>query len=215
MPTPTYATVPVKGLVEERVKTPNPWVSITFDEPLGDNTPTILSDFAATAQMKGTFFQVGAQIAADEALAYSILQAGHEIANHSYQHVDLTQAPEHGFYQWYACNQIIKAACGFTPCLARPPLGRVDDSVVNMAAKLGLTTAKWTRTHDLGITDPAQIASIILTGYNGKNPVQRGDIILLHQIDSCTAALPAILAGLQARALRSVRLTELLGGSFH
>src|SRR4029079_690886 len=100
----------------------------------------------------------------------------------------------------------IQAETGFRPCLARPPGGKVDAGVIASAEALSMTSVKWGHSPCWCDPNPHHIAQTALDG------VQPGQIILLHQTDADTQALPMILQGLQDRGLRSVPTTALLGG---
>lgn len=206
--------VPQVGELVESVTTSRPHVAVTFDEPMGKETLGILQSFAE-AGMRGTFFTVGNQArnrdkaAYPPALARAARKAGHELGNHSWSHPRLTELQDKGYYQYWLAQRAIRDATGWTPCCARPPYGAVDDGVIRSAGRLKMATVKWSKTASVYQTDPDAIADACLTG------VGPGDIILLHQIAPCAAALPLILAGLEAEGLASVRITTLLGGAFH
>jgi peptidoglycan/xylan/chitin deacetylase (PgdA/CDA1 family) len=186
--------------------TSQPWCSITYDEHLGKNTQSILNAFAA-AGMHGTFFTVGKELAAKPTLAQEILDLGHEIGNHSWNHARLTTLSDHGAAQLSLTNQRMASVVGFTPGTMRPPFGKLDAQVVNTATALGLATVKWNLAANIFETDPAVVTSRVLAG------VARGVIVILHQVDSHAQALPGILSGLTARGLSSVPVAQLLGGA--
>lgn len=204
-PAPTGCSVPVSGLVN-RGATSKPWVTVTYDEHLSPtNTRSIIQAFDRF-DMKGTFFTVGKEAWARPGLTHAILDHGNEIGNHSWSHVDLTQTNDKGLYQYRLTNQTIQAETGFRPCLARPPGGKVDAGVIASAEALGMASVKWGHSPCWCDPNPHHIAQTALDG------VQPGQIILLHQTDADTQALPMILQGLQDRGLRSVPTTALLGG---
>jgi peptidoglycan/xylan/chitin deacetylase (PgdA/CDA1 family) len=197
--------MPVMGLVKEAV-TEEPWVSVTYDEHLGPNTGRILDTFADQG-MSGTFFTLGEEANAHPELVRMILEEGHEIGNHAYHHRRLTQISDHGHRQYRKTLLAIEALTGFRTALARPPFGRLNDGVIAAAASLGMTTVKWSLTPRWS-DNPRKIAEYLLDG------VRPGQIILLHQNDYCTDALPYLLEGLREQGLRSVPATLLLGGRF-
>jgi len=184
----------------------HPWCSITYDEPLGRNTVPILDAFA-DAGMRGTFFTIGRQIAAESSLAELILAGGHEIGNHSWNHSRLPKLGDHGYHQLSLTQEKMASILGFTPGTFRPPYGSLDAQVVANATELGLATVKWNVSAKTTEPDPANITSQVL------EYVARGSIVALHQLASHTQALPDILAGLTRRGLASVPVAQLLGGA--
>ena len=61
-------------------------VALTFDDaPVPQTTEMVLATLAEK-QVRGTFFAIGAQMAAQPQLAQRIVAAGHQLANHSWSH---------------------------------------------------------------------------------------------------------------------------------
>src|SRR5262245_47795886 len=61
--------------------------ALTFDDgPTPVFTPRAL-DITAAAGIPATFFMIGRLVADHPALATTVLEAGHEVANHSWSHV--------------------------------------------------------------------------------------------------------------------------------
>jgi peptidoglycan-N-acetylglucosamine deacetylase len=203
---PVGCEVPVTGLVTE-AKPEEAWVSVTYDEHLGPNTRRILEAFAEYG-MAGTFFTVGEEAEENPDLARSILEEGHEIGNHTYHHRDLTQTPDHGRRQYAKGLRAIQVVTGFRTALARPPFGKINDDVVAAAHSLGMTTVKWGRSPFWADPSARHIAEFAL------ERMVSGRIVVLHQNDPGAEALPLILSGLRDRGLRSVPVTQLLGGRF-
>ena len=92
--------------------------------------------------------------------------------------------------------------------LFRPPFGTYDDAAVRRAGKWGwTTTVTWSAgSRDWeGLTADAIVAEL-------HTSVKPGSIILLHpNYETTVAALPRILADLQAKGLQPVTLRQLLG----
>lgn len=178
-------------------------VAVTFDEHLGPNTKKILSTYASRG-MHGTFFIVGDEAQANPALVNAIKAGGHELGDHSWSHVRLTETNDSGWYQYYLCKQKLQSIAGVTPAYARPPYGKVNPGVVAAADKLSMRTVKWSVAVNVYWTYPPQIAKSVL------DRVVPGSIVIMHQTDSNAAALPLILDGLEARDLQAVTVASLL-----
>src|SRR2546429_28308 len=65
-------------------------LALTFDDgPNPTVTPQVL-DILDRHHVQATFFLIGSRVAGNEALLRRMHQAGHEIGNHSWSHVDFT-----------------------------------------------------------------------------------------------------------------------------
>lgn len=184
-------------------------VSLTFDEYLGKDTRRILRSLRK-AGARATFFSVGKEVRTHKRLTRRILRQGHELANHTFAHRDLTRLSGKRRRAQLRRNQkLVRRVTGFTPCLMRPPFGAVNEAVVGAAERLGLSTVKWDVTG--GEVFGARSRDVKRQVLNHTQP---GSIILLHQIPNAAEAVPGILRGLEERDLRVVPVTKLLGGRF-
>ena len=194
--------------VERVADVAEPKVAITFDEPIGSLTHGILATFERFG-MSGTFYAVGDQVRRSPAKARAILDAGHEVGNHSWKHTDLTTlTPAQAREDLRRTNRKIRSVTGFRPCTFRPPGGAANEKVTRLANSLALLHVNWTRVIDPFTEDPEAVCA------NALDDVERGDIVLLHQVPHSAEALPCILRGLRDRGLRSVPVARLLGGDF-
>ncbi|MBS1887216.1 MAG: polysaccharide deacetylase family protein [Actinobacteria bacterium] len=180
-------------------------VALTFDDgPSPTQTPPILATLHRLGA-RATFFEEGRHVRGNEALMRQILAFGDEIGNHSYHHpVDPGQA------ELASTQAAIRAATGFTPCLFRPPFGELDRKEGAAARANGLGIVLWTLdSHDDHHPGVAAIRARVL------RLARPGSIVLLHdggRHPQTVGALPGIVEGLEARGLRLVTVTELLGG---
>ena len=112
-------------------------VALTFDDGPSTYTAGFL-DVLRSKQVRGTFYVLGQNAAANPVLSRRIVSEGHEIANHSWKHdlypghADLSQT-----------SATIRNLTGFTPCTFRPPGGAQNPGVVSGAARAGMTTVLW------------------------------------------------------------------------
>jgi peptidoglycan/xylan/chitin deacetylase (PgdA/CDA1 family) len=137
-----------------------------------------------------------------------ILACRHKIGNHSFSHVPLTKVPDHGLRQYAKAQRAIDQITGFRTAVARPPAGKVDDEVIAAAAALGMATVRWGPSPYWWDPYPRRVAQVCLEG------IRPGRIVLLHQNEAGSEALPYLLDGLAERGLRSVPVTRLVGGCF-
>jgi peptidoglycan-N-acetylglucosamine deacetylase len=101
-----------------------PYVAMTFDDgPHATNTPRLL-EMLKQRGIKATFFCVGQCVAEYPEIARRIVDEGHEIANHSWSHPQLSAMSEASVRdQLEKTHQAIKQATGVAPKVFRPPYG--------------------------------------------------------------------------------------------
>ena len=194
-------------------------VALTFDDgPDPRWTPRIL-DILRRYHARATFFVIGSQSAQHPELLRRMYTEGHEVANHTYTHpADLEHAPAWRFsFELSMTQRVIEAATGHSATLFRYPYsdslsdpGQEDQSLFEVARRgyqvvgSGVDTVDWTR------PSPTMITSRALAEPDGLP-------VLLHDgggdRSQTVAALPGILAGLQARGLQALPVGEAIGES--
>src|SRR6266849_6423033 len=193
-------------------------VAITFDDgPSPEWTPKILSILNA-ANVKATFFLVGANAERYPGLVRRIVDEGHEIGNHTYYHPNLALCwPEHIRLELNATQLLLETITGRATTLFRPPYAS-DTGPTQLSELTPLKIAE-----DLNYLvvleniDPQDWAKpgadIILQRV--KQQRHDGSIILLHDAggdrEQTVEALPRILDYLKARGDTVVSLGTLLG----
>jgi len=109
--------------------------ALTYDDGVYDYTDQLLN-VLATNNVKATFF-INAfgtgdiSQGAHKAALLKMFNAGHHIASHTYDHLDLTTLGYNGIYAQMQRNDVaIKAVIGVRPIYMRPPFGAVSDLVL-------------------------------------------------------------------------------------
>ena len=183
-----------------------PEVALTFDDgPHPEFLPRLL-DKLRELNIHVTFFVVGEKVADAPDMAARIVQDGHEIANHTFHHLNLTTIPV-SFVESEikSNNDMIYQACGVRPRFFRPPGGRADDDVFRIARQEHLTTVMWT-------DDPADFSNPgpeVIEGRLLKH-IRPGAVILLHSgIEQTLAILPDFVAQLRRGGYRFVTMSEM------
>ncbi|MGE5282089.1 MAG: polysaccharide deacetylase family protein [Chloroflexota bacterium] len=179
-------------------------VALTFDDGPSEYTPGFL-DVLRRKHARGTFFEVGQEMAGRESTMRRILREGDEIGNHTMHH---TEYP--GYASIAPTTSLIESITRFRPCLFRPPGGAVDSSVIAAAGADGLRTITWdVDPVDWSTPGSAAVYSRVV------GAAQAGSIILMHDgggpRGGTLAALPSIIDTLRARGYRFETVTELLG----
>ncbi len=198
----------IPGSRVSRVSVPTKTVALTFDDgPHGTHTPRILN-ILAKYNAKCTFFVLGSNVQTHPGIVKRIVNEGHEVGNHSWNHPSLAKSSRQTIAsQLTRTNDSIVSACGRKPVVMRPPYGAADTALCSwMKQDFGLTSNLW----DVDTNDWRKpgVAAIVARAVNGARP---GSIILVHDIHGSTAdAVEGIVQGLQNRGFELVTVSELL-----
>ena len=184
-------------------------IALTFDDgPDPQNTPHIL-EVLARYHAKATFFVVGEWVDKHPNYVYDAVQAGHEIASHSYTHRNVAGKSDDQFRQEIQRTEdsVFKAA-GVRPNCFRPPYGRVNSRMLNILAAKEYTVVLWSLDSlDWKLGSAFQIASLVI------RDAKPGDIVLMHDGGGprphTIKALDTILKQLSAKGFTFVTLDEL------
>ncbi len=188
----------------------NKYIALTFDDgPHPVHTPEIL-DILAEYDVRATFFTIGQNVAWYNDVFQMEYEAGHEIGNHTYSHLNLKKLP----YK-QVCNEIERAeraiyeTVEYRTRLLRPPEGAFGTDLCKAAEELDYTVVCWSiDTRDWAHTPTDQIVQNVLSSVKG------GDIILFHDYiygDSPTPdALRMIIPALLEEGYTFVTVSELM-----
>lgn len=181
-------------------------VALTFDDgPYGETTEQILATLADEG-VSATFFVVGRHVEDRPALVRAILNAGHEVGNHTYSHPRLTEiSHEEARQELVKCEEAFFKATGTHMNLMRPPGMQFDDGLLRLAQDMGYTTIHWNAVAgDYVPVEPAMVTKRVLW------QVQPGSVILLHDSPDTARALPELIRRLKADGYRFVTVTQML-----
>jgi peptidoglycan/xylan/chitin deacetylase (PgdA/CDA1 family) len=184
-------------------------VALTFDDGPSPYTQRIL-DTLKRGGAKGTFFVLGNQLAEHPIPLQRAVAEGHEIADHSWNHADLTTlAPRDVGAQMNDVGRALRRVGIPEPTLFRPPYGAFDQRVLRQAGRRDRLTVMWTvDTGDYEATDPKAMADQVLA------QASPGAIILMHDGGGNRTvtgkALPLIVRGLKRDGYEMVTVSQLL-----
>jgi peptidoglycan/xylan/chitin deacetylase (PgdA/CDA1 family) len=187
-------------------------VALTFDagNEGGGAAPQIL-EILRERGLRVTFFLSGHWVDHNPQLAEQLVADGHEIANHSYSHPDLTHLTDDQIvYELDYTDQVVSDIMGVhTRPYFRPPFGARNRRVLDVAAAAGFRSILWSL--DSGDWLPRATAA----GVAGKilRFAAPGDIVVEHVGSQASAdALPAVLDELVIqRGWRIGTVSEVLG----
>jgi peptidoglycan/xylan/chitin deacetylase (PgdA/CDA1 family) len=184
-------------------------VALTFDGGPSGYTPKI-DRILQRKHVRATFFWVGSRISGWGRVVRRVSRQGHEIANHSWFHENLTAlSAEEVRGQLGRTNRRLVRLTGERPTLFRPPYGAVNEEVRRVAAGLGLRTVTWDA-DSLDWTRPGCEEIVRLVAER----VRPGSIVLLHDgggdRGQTVCALPGIIRNLRSRNYRFVTTSKAL-----
>ncbi|MEU8268229.1 polysaccharide deacetylase family protein [Sphaerisporangium sp. NPDC049002] len=183
-------------------------IALTFDDGPWPYTPELL-DTLKKHKAKATFFLLGRKVETRPELTQRIVDEGHEIGNHTWDHPSLTElSDEEILDEMTRTSDVIDQTIGRAPTMMRPPNGATDERVTQLMAELALPQILWTgSTLDWQARDTAVITKRTL------KLAKRDGVILLHDIVPETVkAIPAVLKTLEKQHYRFVTVTTLLQG---
>ncbi len=183
-------------------------VAVTYDDgPSGAYTPQLL-DTALEMRVPLTFYTLGSQVEQFPDVVLREHNEGHEVANHTWNHPDLTTLSEAAINeQLVSTSDLIESITGQRPTTFRPPYGAINDEIMSMlsiaAINWSVDTLDWDRQGD-----PAGITA------SGINDAMAGGIVLYHDIHPTSVAVaPDVFEGLRDHGLTLVTISRLFGGT--
>ncbi|MFC7626002.1 polysaccharide deacetylase family protein [Microlunatus sp. GCM10028923] len=182
-------------------------VALTFDD--GPSASGSTDDVLAALERenaKATFFMLGERAQEYPDLARKVVEEGHEIANHSWDHSSLAkQSPDQIRKSVSDSGAAIKKATGVEPILLRPPYGATNATVREIVEKLGYRQKMWdVDSRDWESKDANKVVRSVLAD------IDAGETVLLHDIHQSTAdAVPELIKQLKKRGFTMVTVSQL------
>jgi len=185
-------------------------VALTFDDgPDEKYTPAIL-DILKENDVKATFFLVGVQVRKYPSMVKRIVDEGHEVGNHSYNHSDLAKLDAAGVkkqIKW--TDDLFQQAVGFVPHLVRAPYGSTSSTVKSVLKQGERELIGWTvDTRDWG---GESVAKMLVNINKNTKP---GGVILMHSfggknIKNTVELVPKAIEDLKKQGYTFVTIDEL------
>ena len=149
-------------------------VLLTFDDgPIPGNTEIILKKLSDN-KIKGVFFCVGNNIMKHTTLASEIIQEGHLVGNHTFNHQRLNQPGFDEYLEIDKFNELVKEKLGIEIKYFRPPHGRFNISTGKLLKRKKLNNVMWSLlTHDFK-------GDLSLVKHAVVKYLKKNSIIVLH-----------------------------------
>ena len=187
----------------------NKKISLSFDAAWGNEDTRQILDILSKHDVKVTFFMTGGWVEAYPEDVKAILEAGHDLGNHSENHKHMSQlSAAEQKEELMKVHDKVKELTDYEMTLFRPPYGDYNNSVITNAMECGYYTIQW----DVDSLDWKNygVDSIINTVTNHKH-LGPGSIILCHNGAKYTAAaLDAMITTLKEKGYEFVPISELI-----
>ena len=151
-------------------------IALTIDDgPNAIYTPQVLR-VLARYRVAAMFSMIGIEVKALPGIARDVADAGHEIANHTWRHLDLgVLTPSAVKFEMDGASDAIHGATGIVPRRFRAPYGVWSPTVLQRCAEMGMLPIDWS-------VDPRDwalpgVSSIVR---NIMRTTRSGSIILEH-----------------------------------
>lgn len=182
------------------------WLALTFDDGPELYFTSKLLAILKECNAPATFFVVGEKADRYPELIQKIQADGHELANHTYYHLRLSQL-EPSMVEWEMRQgaETLQRLTGKAPRFFRPPGGDLAEVVQHTAARMGAVVALWTQAPgDYELPEPGVLLQRL------KQATRPGSVILLHEMVIPTMqALPEYIRWAQQNGYRFVTLSQM------
>lgn len=179
-------------------------IALTFDDGPDPELTSQVLDVLKAYNAKATFFVIGSKIEANRELIQRIIQEGHGIGNHTYEHSNM-------FPIWSVrkmkvsirkTDDLLNAISGGSCQMFRPPFGVTNNLIALAVQSLGKKTIGWNiRTKDSCKSAEQVIAKV-------KKELTPGVIVLFHDTNPhIIEELRVVLMLCEERALKSIALS--------
>lgn len=152
-------------------------VYLTFDDgPIPNVTPWVL-DLLKEKKIKASFFCIGDNIRKHPEIFSRILEEGHTVGNHTFNHINGWKNTSDNYIQnILKCNEEIEKHVKLERKLFRPPYGRITPKQIKILKQKGYEIIMW----ELLSQDYNNHLSAQECYINATKKVRSGSIIVFH-----------------------------------
>ena len=188
-------------------------IALTFDDGPRDKHTSALLGKLASHHVRATFFLIGRNLERHPELGRAIVEAGHEVANHTFTHRRLPFLSNEDIRnEIVSTAELIQHTLGVKTSLYRPPYGLFTRRVLDVVEPLEHRCVIGdVFPLDLACPKPEVIAQRVL------RRISPGAIVILHDLcifkgigSSTAAALDILIPRLKCKGYEFVTLSELL-----
>lgn len=191
--------------------TNKPCIALTYDAGNGAAATSMLLGILDQHHIKATFFLTGEWIEKYPDIGKRIVEAGHEVGNHTFSHPDLTQKSREEILEELVKTEKAIKELIYIDCkpLFRLPYGVWNRKVLEVVGEAGYTySIGWS----LDTIDWKQPEAEMIVDRVMKN-IKNDDIILMHlEYDHTAKATEMMIPKLKALGYEFVGISEMLKG---
>jgi probable sporulation protein (polysaccharide deacetylase family) len=194
-PTPIYRGHPDK-----------PMVSLLVNVAWGNEYIPLMLETLKKHHVKATFFLEGRWVKNNPDAAKMIVDAGHEIGNHSFSHPNMKTLSESQIKsELEKTNAVIHSVTGQTCQWFAPPSGSYRQEVVEQAAKMKLGTIMWSvDTIDWQKPAPQVLIQRVM------DRIHPGAMVLMHPTEATAKALDPLIKQIKQKGYSLGDVSNLL-----
>lgn len=189
-------------------------VALTFDDGPHPATTQQVLDILEAAKVRATFFVVGWKVERHPEIVRAMIERGHEVGVHGYQHDRLYafKSPRDVERDIELACAAVERAAGARPVWFRPPVGFVTPRTAAGARRAKMEIVGWSVRALDGVAGahPDRVVRRV------EKHLSDGSIVLLHDaseredfVPASIDALPRILSAISRAGLRTVTIREL------
>jgi len=183
-------------------------IAITFDDGPTPGVTEVVLDELKKRNLHSTFFMIGKRVVDAPELALRVLAEGHEVCNHTFNHLKLNTLPDQQVeWEIQKTQDTLCEVLNQCPTWLRPPYGAFRKNQIGIPQSKQLGVVFWSvDPRDWSQPGEGQIVETILTH------TKPGSIILCHDLHKQTAnCVGQILDGLLERKFEFVSISAFLG----
>lgn len=208
----TTASRPHTGPAVEVMTGPTskPQVALTFHGAGDLSLATAILQIVKDRKARITVMAIGTWLQDNPQMAKTILAGGHELGNHTYQHLDINSLPADQITsEIVRCRDVLTKLTGSPGAYFRQSQAQhASDQVKTLAGAAGYATCLSYDLDSMDYTDPGGPA--VRSALKAAVP---GAIVSMHLGHQSTVdALPGVLDDLRSRGLAPVTVSTLLAG---
>ncbi|MCL1881274.1 MAG: polysaccharide deacetylase family protein [Oscillospiraceae bacterium] len=183
-----------------------PMIALTFDDGPSVYTGRI-AELLEEHGGRGTFFVLGNRVANNRGLIENLYGNGHEFLGHSWRHSNMIELSNENIRREILdTHAAIENVIGTVPRIFRPPFGKFNQRVQDIAAENGFAIVGWEiDTFDWRSRCSDKTYSVIMSEVSDRT------IILMHDIHTATAqAMETVIPRLVEKGYQLVTVSELM-----
>lgn len=186
-----------------------PMVSFLINVAWGNEYIPDMLETLNKHHVKATFFLEGRWVKENPEMAKMIVDAGHEIGNHSYSHPDMSKlSPASIREQLVKTNDVIKSVTDITPTWFAPPSGSMNGEVIKIADQMSLKTVLWSvDTIDWQRPEPHVLVERVIS------KVHKGAFILMHPTSPTAESLETLILSIKQKGFSFGSVTMMVDES--